>query len=56
MDVDDAGVASVAVAPDAGLYPIAFGLDAVGIGDAGLLDLVASPRELGGGVADPVPR
>ena len=38
MDVDDAGVASVAVAPDAGLYPIAFG-------DA-KADLVASPREL----------
>ena len=26
------------------------------LADAGLLDLVASPRELGGGVADPVPR
>ena len=31
----------------------AFGSDAVGIGRAGLLDLVASPRELGGGIAHP---
>ena len=36
-----------------GFNPIAFGLDAVGIGDAGLLDLVASPRELGGGCCRP---
>ena len=52
MDVDDAGVAWVAVAADAGLYPIAVGLDGVGLGRAGLLDPVASPRGLGGGVAE----
>ena len=37
---------------DAGFYPIAVGLDGVGLGRAGLLDLVASPRGLGGGVAE----
>ena len=50
MDVDDAGVVWVAVAPDAGLYPIAVGLDGVGLGRAGLLDLVASPRALAVGL------
>ena len=52
MDVDDAGVVWVAVASDAGVYPIAVGVDGVGFGGAGLLDLVASPRGLGGGVAE----
>ena len=55
MDLDGARVAAVAVALDAGLYPIAAGPDAVGMGRAGLLDLVASPREIGGGFADPAP-
>ena len=56
MDVDDADVARVAIAPDAGLYPIAFGSDAVGLGRAGLFDLVASPRTLAGGVAEKADR
>ena len=37
---------------DARLYPIAVGSDGVGFGRAGLLDFVASPRAIGGGVAE----
>ena len=55
MDLDDARVVAVAVTADAGVYPIAVGLDGVGLGRAGLLDLVASPRVLGGGVAEQAP-